>query len=335
MTKDYDILAIGNALVDTLAYVDDNFITEHGMVKNTMQLIDEATMVRLHQALPVNASRSGGSAANTAAGIAAFGGSAAFIGTVRNDRLGETFINDLKEIGVDFLSTPKSEGEATGHCIVNVTPDAHRTMNTFLGTAPLISEDDIDEEAIKNCKVLYLEGYLWDQEQTKSALRKAMDIAKEYGKEIAFSLSDPFCVERHRDQFKELLEDYITILFANEDEIKSLFLVEEIHQAIPELRKYCPIGLLTRSEHGAILVTEEEIYEHPAERDLHVKDTTGAGDLFASGFLFGYTHGYELENCVDLATLAASEVIQHIGARPERDLKELLNYLEDKAQAAN
>ncbi|MCD6035442.1 MAG: putative Adenosine kinase [Rickettsiales bacterium] len=319
----FDVIGIGNALVDILTHVDDAFLAKHGIPKSVMQLVDEKTAQSLYQALPERVERSGGSAANTIAGIASFGGSAAFIGKVRDDVLGEFFKQDLLSIGVHYGTSDALDGESTGRCIVAVTPDAERSMSTYLGVAPHISSNDMDEALLSGAKVLYFEGYLWDRDDAKHAIRKAMHIGHKGEQDIAFSLSDPFCVSRHRQEFIDLIEEYVTILFANEEEVTMLMGADRMEDAVRLIRNHCDVACLTRGKKGSIIVAGEKVIEVPAQANIKVVDTTGAGDLYAAGFLYGYTQGLPLETCGKLGTIAATEVIQHLGARPETSLAEL------------
>lgn len=310
-----DVIAIGNALVDILAHVNDDDLNKHNMTKGAMQLVERKTIDSLLEHLPVEIARSGGSAANTVAGIAALGGNPAFIGKIADDKLGITFREDLHDLGILYTTAPEEGNDATGCCVVAITPDAERTMNTYLGIAPSIAANDIDTSLIANAKILYLEGYLWDREDTKNALRKAMTVAKQQNKEIAFSLSDPFCVERHRSEFLELIEEYVTILFANEQEITHLCQTDDLTKCIEPTRNLTNIAALTRGGKGSVIVTKDGTHKIEAVQNINVVDTTGAGDLYASGFLYAYTQGHDLESCGKLATESAARVIQHMGGR--------------------
>lgn len=327
--KTVDVVCIGNAIVDVLAHAEDSFLTEHGMVKGTMQLIDAEAAHTLYGQMGPAVESSGGSAANTAAGIASFGGRAAFIGKVANDLLGEVFTHDIRAAGVHFEPPELSDDGATGRCFVLVTPDAQRTMNTFLGVSSYLSPRDIDEELVARAQVVYCEGYLWDEPVAKEALRKGMDAARASGRKVAFTLSDPFCVDRHRDEFLELAEHRVDVLFANEPEICSLYQTDSWDEAARHVAGHCEIACLTRSEKGSVIVSAAgdhiEIPAHPVDE---VVDTTGAGDLYAAGFLYGYTAGKGLEAAGRLGALAAAEIISHLGARPERSLAELAETIE-------
>ncbi len=324
----YDLVAIGNALVDVLSHAEDAFIEEqdkeHGMKKGGMMLIDEARAVGLYADMAAGVESSGGSAGNTIAGFASFGGNGAYIGKIADDQLGAVFKHDLKSMGVHFDTQPLVIGAPTGRCLILVTPDAQRTMNTFLGAAVELGPEDIDEELIAGAKVTYLEGYLFDPPHAKEAFRKAGTIAAAAGRKVSLTLSDPFCVDRHREDFQELVEHHIDILFANEEEIKSLCEVETFEEAAQIVAGKCEIAALTRSEKGSVIVAGGEIIEVPPGKPEHVLDSTGAGDQYAAGFLYGYTQGMELAECGRLGTIAATEVIQHMGPRPETAYKELM-----------
>lgn len=321
--KEFDVVAIGNAIVDVLAKVDDEFLKKHSLAKGGMTLISEEESNSIYSDMPSATEISGGSAANTVAGVASFGGSAAFIGKVKNDQLGKIFEHDLNATGV-YYKTPKAEtGPRTANSLVSVTPDAQRTMATYLGATRYITPDDMDAELIANAKVTYLEGYLWDEAEAKAAIRKAIEIAKDDNRKISFSLSDTFCVERHKNEFIELIEDSVDILFCNEAEIMALMEEDDFDNAVKKIAGHCEIVAITRGAKGSIVIADE-LYVIQAEKNLKVVDTTGAGDLYAGGFLYGYTQGFSPEKCGRLGTIAASEIIQHIGARPEVKLSDFL-----------
>lgn len=325
---EYDLCAIGNALVDVLSHASEAFLAEqdkeYGMKKGGMMLINERRAVDLYNAMGPAVESSGGSAGNTIAGFASFGGRGAYIGKVADDQLGKVFQHDLKSMGVEFRTQPLVFGEATGRCLVLVTPDAQRTMNTYLGAAVALGPNDIDEELIAESKVTYLEGYLFDEDHAKDAFRMAGTIAHDARRRVALSLSDPFCVDRHRDDFVDLVERHVDILFANEEEIKSLYQVKSFEEAVQAVSHKCEVAALTRSEKGAVIISGDRVIEIEAEAVDHVIDTTGAGDQYAAGFLFGFTKGRTLETCGRLGALSAAEVIQHMGPRPEMDYKELI-----------
>jgi len=321
------VACIGNAIVDVLAHTDDAFLDRHGMVKGSMQLIDTEAATRIYGDMPPAVEISGGSAANTAAGVAAFGASAAFVGKVADDTLGDVFGHDIRAAGVEFTTRPAT-GEAaargTARCLILVTPDAQRTMNTYLGVAANLTVDDVEVQLAARAKVVYCEGYLWDEPAAKAALRKAMDAAHDLGTPVSFTLSDGFCVDRHRHEFLDLVEHRIDILFANEQEICSLYEVDDFDEAARRVQGHCAIACLTRSEKGSVILTADgERIDVPAV-PTEVVDTTGAGDLYAAGFLSGWAQGADLATAGHMASVAAGEVISHLGARPQRNLLELV-----------
>ena len=319
-----DVLAIGNAIVDIIADADDAFLAREGLTKGMMRLIDADEATRLYDHMGPAREISGGSAGNTAAGVAALGGRAGFVGQVAPDQLGEFYIHDLRATGVEFETAPRDFGVPTARSMVLVTPDAHRTMNTFLGAAQLLPVDALDKQQIADSAILYLEGYLWDPETPRYAMVKAIDIARRAGRKVAFTLSDSFCIDRHRDGFNQLIDNgKIDILFANEAEIQALAAVPHVESAVAAFQDKVDTLVVTRSEKGAIAVSHGERAEVPAE-PAKVVDTTGAGDLFAAGFLFGFTQGRSLADSLTIGAIAAAEVISHYGARPEVDLKALV-----------
>lgn len=323
----YGVVGVGNALVDVIAQVPESFIVEqhaaHGMEKGAMTLVDEQRAVNLYSDMPEGTEASGGSAANTMAGFASFGGKGAFIGKVADDALGGVFKSDIESIGVLYETAPLVIGAPTGRCMIAVTPDADRTMNTFLGASSELSPNDIDPALIASAQVTYLEGYLFDQDAAKRAFIAAAEAAHMHGHRVALTLSDPFCVDRHRDDFLSLVENYIDILFANHDEITSLFLTDSFDEAISAISSHVEIAAITRGEKGAVIIADGETLTIPAHPVAQVIDTTGAGDQFAAGFLYGFTEGKDLAECGRLATLAAAEVISHIGPRPAVNLADL------------
>ncbi len=322
MARQHQVLCMGNAIVDIIARVDDAFMDKHNQVKASMQLVDAETSAHLYDAMPPAVERSGGSAGNTAAGIASFGGTAAYIGKVHDDQLGTVFRHDIKAVGVSFGTAPATEGAPTATSMILVTPDAQRTMNTYLGACTELTPDDVSKADLENADVVYVEGYLWDTPTMKATVLKAFDLAAETDTLVSLSLSDSFCVDRFRAEFLDLVKSRVDILFANEDEIKSLFEVETFEAALEALRPHVKVAALTRSEKGCVIVTPDETVTADAFPAV-VEDTTGAGDLFAAGFLHGYTSGQPLEVCAKLGSLAAAEVISHLGARPEVALKAL------------
>ncbi len=320
----YDVVALGNAIVDVLSQADDAFLETHALSKGTMTLIDPPTAEQLYGAMGPGVEVSGGSAANTVAGLASFGGKAAFIGKVRDDQLGDVFRHDIRAAGVAFDTPPANDGASTARCLILVTPDAQRTMQTFLGACIELGPEDVDEDLIKKSQVTYLEGYLWDPPRAKEAFVKASKIAGDAGRKVSLSLSDPFCVDRHRAEFVDLVNNHVDILFANEDEIMSLYEVSDFDDALQHVKNHCEIAALTRSEKGSVVIRGDEVHVLDAEPVSQIVDSTGAGDSYAAGFLYGYTHGHDLRTCGRLGGAAAAEIISHFGARPEHPLKDLL-----------
>jgi sugar/nucleoside kinase (ribokinase family) len=325
MTKArFDVLGIGNAIVDVIARAEDDFLVRQGMNKGAMTLIDEERAEQIYEAMGPAVEVSGGSAANTIVGVASLGGSAAFVGKVRDDALGHVFAHDIRAVGVNFDTPPAFEGASTGRCYVLVTPDGERTLNTFLGAAQDLHQNDIDAEAVAGAAITYLEGYLWDPKNAKDAFLKAASIAHNARRRVALSLSDAFCVDRWREEFLHLVRTgTIDMLFANESELRSLYQTADFDTAAVALRKDARLAVITRSEKGCAILAPDKITEVPASHVERVFDSTGAGDLFAAGFLFGLARGFDHEACGRLGALAAAEVIQHLGARPETDLKAL------------
>ena len=323
-----DVLCIGNAIVDVIANATDDFLTAEGLVKGSMRLIDAEEAERLYAHMGPAHQVSGGSAGNTAAGVAALGGRAGFIGQVAPDQLGEFYRHDLTSTGVEFITPASDVGEPTARSMILVTPDGHRTMNTFLGAAQHLPSSALDEDQIRWSAILYLEGYLWDPETPRYAMVRAIEVAREAGRKVAFTLSDTFCVDRHRDGFNALLDGgKIDILFANQAEVEALAGVAHLDSAVDAVKDKVEILVVTRSEDGALATRGGERAYVPAEAIDKLVDTTGAGDLFAAGFLFGTARGRGLEQSLRLGAIAAAEVIQHYGARPEADLKALAGEL--------
>lgn len=320
----YDLVGIGNALVDVVAQADDAFLAANGIAKGAMTLVDAAAADALYERMPAGIEASGGSCANTMAGFAALGGRGAYIGKVADDAFGGVFRHDMRAIGCDFDTPPSKDDLSTGRCLVLVTPDAQRTMCTHLGAACMLAPQDLDKKLLRNAKVVYMEGYLFDQPAAQKAFVEAAKIAHAAGGEVSVTLSDGFCVDRHRDAFRHLVEEHIDILFANEVEIRSLYQVADFDDALQQVRGHCKVACLTRSEKGAVVLSGEEVHIVDAEPVGAVVDTTGAGDQFAAGFLYGYSQGMDLHRCGRIGALAAAEVIQHYGARPEADLRALM-----------
>jgi len=320
----YDVLGIGNAIVDVLARADDDFLIAQGMRKGGMSLIDEARAQAVYDAMGPAVEMSGGSAANTIVGVAGFGGRTAFIGKLKADGLGQAFSHDIRAAGVTFTTPPASDGPSTGRCYVLVTPDGERTMNTYLGAAQDLHPRDIDDDMVAASAITYLEGYLWDPEHAKEAFLRAAAIAHAAGRKVALSLSDAFCVDRWRDEFLQLMRSRtVDLIFANEAELRSLYQTADFDSALMALRADIDAAAVTRSEKGCLVLSPDGIEAVPAFPVERVVDTTGAGDLFAAGFLYGLARGADDRTCGRLGALAAAEIIQHLGARPEASLKQL------------
>jgi len=318
----YDVVCIGNAIVDVLAHADDAQVARLGLSKGVMTLIDAARAEELYAKMGPAVEVSGGCAGNTASGVAALGGRTAFIGKVRDDQLGAVFTHDLRAQGVTFATPPLEAGPPTARSFIFVTPDAHRTMNTYLGACVELGPEDIDAAIVGSTQMVYFEGYLWDPPRAKEAMRKAAKIVHAAGGRMAITLSDPFCVTRHRDEFLSLLGREVDIVFANEEEITSLYRCD-FEEAIERVGAQVKVAALTRSEKGSVAVAGSRVVRMKAEPVAHVVDTTGAGDLYAAGFLHGLTQGHDLADCARLGGICAAEIISHIGARPEADLAEL------------
>ncbi|MEX2148083.1 MAG: adenosine kinase [Candidatus Rokuibacteriota bacterium] len=324
---DIDVLGIGNALVDVLTQATDDFLRGQGLVKGTMLLIDEPRARDLYAAMGAGLEVSGGSAANTIVGVASLGGRAHYVGKVRDDQLGEVFSHDLRSTGVGYATPLAASGPPTGRCLIMVTPDAQRTMGTFLGASVHLGPADVDKTLIERAGIVYLEGYLFDPPEAQEAFRAAAAIAHAAGRKVALTLSDPFCVDRHRAAFLDLVERHVDILFANEMEIRSLYQVSGVEAAVPHVRRHCEVAALTRSERGSVVVSGDQAHVVAAHAVDAVVDTTGAGDLYAAGFLVGLSRGCSLPTCGRLGALAASEAISHVGARPMAPLAELAGAL--------
>ncbi|WP_022720484.1 adenosine kinase [Rhodopseudomonas sp. B29] len=320
----YDVLAIGNAIFDVLVRTEDDFLVRHGMTKGGMALIDEVRAAAIYADMGQATEMSGGSAANTIVGLASFGARTAYVGKVKDDQIGRLYSHDIRAAGVTFQTMPAKDGPATGCSYILVTPDGERTMNTYLGAAQDLTPADIDEAQIAAAAITYLEGYLWDPPQAKEAFLKASKIAHGAGRRVALTLSDAFCVDRYRGEFLDLMRSKtVDLIFANESELHSLYQTSDFDTAIKQLSQDVALGVVTRSEKGCAVVEGTDVTMVPASPIDQLVDTTGAGDLFAAGFLFGLVRGAGHHNSGRLAALAAAEVIQHIGARPQVSLKDL------------
>ena len=319
-----DVIGIGNAIVDILVHADDDLLVSEGMTKGAMTLIDADEAKRLYEMIDGAIECSGGSAANTIAGLASLGGSGVFVGKVHNDRMGEVFRNDIHAIGVSYDTLPTVSGPPTATSMVLVTPDAKRTMQTFLGACVDLGPEDIDLEQIADAEITYLEGYLWDPPAAKEAFLKAADAAHQAGRKVSLSLSDPFCVDRHREDFLDLAEHHVDILFANEEEIMTLYQVENFNDALQAVRSHCEVAALTRSEKGSVVVSGDEVHMVDAEVVDTLVDTTGAGDAYAAGLLFGLTSGRDLFTSARIGGICAAECISHLGARSNVSFKALI-----------
>jgi len=318
-----DVIGIGNALVDVLSHADEALVVRLGLAKGTMHLVDEVRARALYEAMGPGVEMSGGSAANTVVGVASFGGRAHYVGKVRDDQLGDVFGHDLRATGVGYDTPRATSGPPTGRCLILVTPDAQRTMSTFLGASVRLGPADVDRGLVARGKILYLEGYLFDPPDAQQAFRAAAAIAHAAGRKVALTLSDPFCVERHRAAFLDLVQHHVDILFANEAEICALYQVRDFDAAVSHVRGHCELAALTRSAKGSVLVQGNRLHVVQAHPVAPVVDTTGAGDLYASGVLYGLAQGLDLPTCGRLGSLAAAEVIAHVGARPMVPLTEL------------
>jgi adenosine kinase len=320
----YDVLGVGNAIFDVLVKTDEAFLASHGMTKGSMALIDEAQAASIYRDMGPATEMSGGSAANTIVGIASLGARAAFVGKVKDDQIGTMYAHDIRAAGVAFTTKAATDGPATGCSYILVTGDGERTMNTYLGAAQNLTPADIDAADVAASRIVYLEGYLWDPKDAKDAFVKASKIAHDAGRQVALTLSDAFCVDRYRGEFVELMRSgTIDLLFANEAELRSLYETSDFDTALKQLRSDAKLGVVTRSEKGCVVASKDGVIAVPAAKIETIVDTTGAGDLFAAGFLFGHVRGFGFENAGKLGALAAAEVIQHIGARPQVSLKEL------------
>jgi fructokinase len=322
--KLFDVVGIGNAIVDVLVQAEESFLDDHGLSKGTMALVDESQAELLYASVGPGLETSGGSAANTLAGIAQLGGRAAFIGRVRDDQLGAIFTHDIRSVGARFETPAVTTGPSTARCLILVTPDAQRTMCTYLGASVGLDPADLDLDLVRQSQMLYLEGYLWDSEEAKRAFIAAAEAARESGGQVALSLSDAFCVDRHRDSFLELVDGHVDVLFANEMEITALYKADSFEAAADRVRGRCRVAALTRSEQGSVLLAGDETIAIAPFRLGDLVDTTGAGDLYAAGFLHGYTRGESLERCGRLGSLCAGQVVTQLGPRPQASLPELV-----------
>ena len=317
------VAGIGNAIVDVLVHADDILLHKLGLAKGVMTLIDAEQAEAIYAQLPPGIECSGGSAANTIVGIAALGGRAAYMGKVKDDQLGQVFRHDIRNAGVTFDTKPAAGGPSTARCFVLVTPDAQRTMLTYLGACVEFGPEDVDDSVVAKAAVTYLEGYLYDPPQAKQAFLRASTAAHQAGKLGSLSLSDPFCVDRHRAAFLDLVSGHVDILFANEAELCSLYQTESFDDAVRQVRSHCRVAAVTRGALGSVVATDEDVFVVGADAVDAVVDTTGAGDMYAAGFLFGFTQGRDLATCAMLGGIAAGEIISHFGARPEHSLKDL------------
>jgi sugar/nucleoside kinase (ribokinase family) len=322
-----DVVGIGNALVDVLSHEEEGFLEANGLVKGSMTLIDTERAAALYDAMGPGIEASGGSAANTVSGVASFGGKAAYIGRVFDDQLGTVFAHDLRSTGVVFRAAPATEGPPTGRCLIVVTPDAERTMNTYLGSSEFFGPEHVDVELIQRAQVTYLEGYLFDRPPAQEAYWKASQAAHDAGRRVSLTLSDTFCVDRHRAAWRELVAEQVDILFANEHEAMALYEVDSFDAALAAARADVEVACLTRGAQGSVLARGDELAEVPAHPVEKVVDTTGAGDLYAAGFLFGFTRGRSMEDCGRLGSVAASAVLGHTGPRPGLSLAQLADSL--------
>lgn len=324
--KSFDVVGIGNAIVDVLVTSDDAFLDNHGLTKGTMALVDQSQAERLYASVGPGLETSGGSAANTLAGLAQLGAKAGFIGRVRDDQLGAIFAHDIRAVGAHFETPPATSGPSTAQCLILVTPDAQRTMCTYLGASVNLHPADLDLELVRQARVLYLEGYLWDSDEAKQAFISAAEVIRESGGQVALSLSDAFCVDRHRQSFQELVDGHVDILFANEMEITSLYEANSFEEAVDQVRGRCQIAALTRSAEGSLVLSGDQSVPIPPYKLGDLVDTTGAGDLYAAGFLYGHTRGESLERCGRLGSLCAGQVVTQLGPRPQGSLAELVAH---------
>ena len=320
-----DAVTIGNAMVDVIAKVPEDFLSAHDLTKASMMLVDAERSQYLFERVGKSIMTSGGSVANTAHGLASLGGRAGFIGKIADDDLGRVFTDDLQGAGVSFFPAPKNHGLPTGRCVIVVTPDGQRTMSTYLGAGAVLHPGDVSKAAVQSAEWVFLEGYLFDKDDAKDAFRVAAQYAHEAGRKVALTLSDSFCVQRHHADFRGLVQDEVDLLFANEHELQVLYDTEDFSRAVGALREQCPLAVVTRSKRGSAVVTPDEFIEVPALPVDPIIDATGAGDLFAAGFLFGLSRGKTHEQCAEIGTICAAEVIMHMGPRPQVALSSLLH----------
>ncbi len=323
-SEPYHVVGIGNAIVDVITTAEDAFLQRHGMAKGAMTLVDEARAETLYAAMGPTTITSGGSAANTVAGIASLGGRTGYIGKVHDDLLGMAFRHDITAIGATFRTPPTTTGPTTARCLIFVTPDAQRTMHTYLGACVTLGPSDVDADLIRAAHITYLEGYLYDEPLAKEAFHKAADVAHAAGRKVSLSLSDAFCVNRHREAFLKLVDHHIDVLFANESEIQALFETDRIDTAVARIGELTDLAAITRDARGSLVVSSDGVIEVPAAPVEHVIDTTGAGDLYAAGFLYALTTGAAHRACAELGSAAAADIIAHVGARPQAPLSTLL-----------
>ena len=324
MTARHHVLAIGNALVDVITAAPPEFLADRGIAKGSMRLIAADEAETLYAAMGPGREISGGSAANTVAGMAALGARPAFVGRVAADQLGSVFAHDIRAAGVDFTTAPSAGGPPTGRCLIVVTPDGDRTMNTYLGACQELSEADLDDASVAAAEILYLEGYLWDPLAPRAAMQKAIAVARANHRKVAFTLSDVFCVEGHRADFQQLLAGHVDLMFGNEHEVCALYQTQRLDEAMAELAKHACIAVITRSSAGAIVLEGGNRHVVAGEKVERLVDSTGAGDMFAGGFMAGMIEGRSLPDCARIGCITAAEVISHYGARPEADLKALV-----------
>ncbi|HWB44921.1 MAG TPA: adenosine kinase [Hyphomicrobiaceae bacterium] len=321
--QEHDVVGIGNAIVDIIAHCDDQFLKTHGCTKGTMHLVDATAVEKLYDAMGPAIEVSGGSAANTMVGIASLGGKAGFIGKIADDAIGRVFAHDIRAAGVTFTTRPAESGAPSARSLILVTPDGQRTMNTFLGVSSQLGSGEVDEDLVRSARVVYLEGYLFDRAEAKAAFRQAAGIAAKAGRQVALTLSDPFCVDRHRAEFRDLIRFNVDILVANEAEITALYQTESFEEAARQVQAETKLAALTRSEKGSVILHDGQTIAIAAAPVARVVDTTGAGDLYAAGLLFGIARGLGLETAGRLGSMAAAEIISHMGARPEVGLLDL------------